>query len=118
MALHGDVDQVAVNTIRTLAIDAIQTAKSGHPGTVLGAAPAAYVLWQHFLRSDPADPGCEGLGYLGLQLDAAGHAAHAPVISSDASRVVARVMPTDEDLSIARHTHRLVEEGAVNGHRV
>jgi acetate kinase len=61
---------------------------------------------------------CEGLGDLGLQLDAAGNAAHAPVISSDASRVVARVMPTDEDLIIARHTHRLVDEGAVNGHHV
>src|SRR5215831_9903481 len=57
MALQVDVDQVAVNTIRTLAIDAIQKSKSGHPGTVLGAAPTAYTLWQRFLRYDPADPG-------------------------------------------------------------
>jgi transketolase len=57
MALQVDVDQVAVNTIRTLAIDAIQKSKSGHPGTVLGAAPTAYALWQRFLRYDPADPG-------------------------------------------------------------
>jgi acetate kinase len=56
---------------------------------------------------------CDGLGYLGLQLDAARNAMHAPVISCDASRVVVRVIPTDEDLMIARHTHRLITvEGA------
>jgi acetate kinase len=58
---------------------------------------------------------CDGLGYLGLQLDAARNATHAPIISSDASRVVVRVIPTDEDLMIARHTYRLIaEEGAVH----
>jgi acetate kinase len=51
---------------------------------------------------------CDGLEYLGLHLDAARNAVHAPVISSDASRVVVRVIPTDEDLMIARHTHRLI----------
>jgi transketolase len=57
MLLQVDVDQLAVNTMRTLAIDAIQKANSGHPGTVLDAAPTVYVLWQRFLRYDPADPG-------------------------------------------------------------
>ena len=58
---------------------------------------------------------CAGLEYLGVQVDAACNAAHAPIISSDASRVVVRVMPTDEDLMIARHTYRVVaEEGAVH----
>ena len=47
---------------------------------------------------------CDGLGYLGLEVDAARNAAHAPIISRDASRVVVRVIPTDEDLMIARHT--------------
>ena len=47
---------------------------------------------------------CEGLAYLGLEVDAARNAAHAPIISRDASRVVVRVIPTDEDLMIARHT--------------
>ena len=62
---------------------------------------------------------CDGLEYLGLELDAARNAAHAPIISSDASRVVVRVIPTDEDLMIARHTHRLiVEEGADHGPRM
>lgn len=51
-----EVDQLAVNTIRGLAMDMIQKADSGHPGTPMGVAPAAYVLWNHFLRFDPTDP--------------------------------------------------------------
>src|SRR5262245_62590093 len=50
------LDQLCINTIRTLAIDAIQKARSGHPGTPMGVAPVAYALWQRFLRFDPADP--------------------------------------------------------------
>jgi len=50
------IDQLCVNTIRTLSIDAIQKAESGHPGTVMGIAPVAYALWQRQLRFDPADP--------------------------------------------------------------
>jgi acetate kinase len=53
---------------------------------------------------------CDGLEYLGLELDAARNAAHAQIISSVASRVIVRVIPTDEDLMIARHTHRLIAE--------
>jgi transketolase len=51
-----DVDELCVNTIRTLSIDAIQKANSGHPGTPMALAPVAYTLWQRFLRFDPADP--------------------------------------------------------------
>ena len=54
--IRGDIDTVCVNTIRTLAIDAIQKANSGHPGTPMAMAPVAYTLWQRFLRFDPADP--------------------------------------------------------------
>ena len=50
-----DIDQLAIDTIRTLAMDAVQKAKSGHPGTPMGMAPVAYTLWQHALRYDPAD---------------------------------------------------------------
>ncbi|UCF67636.1 MAG: transketolase [Acidobacteriota bacterium] len=50
------VDVLCVNTIRTLAIDAVEQANSGHPGLPLGAAPMAYVLWQRHLRFDPAAP--------------------------------------------------------------
>jgi transketolase len=51
-----DLDLLCVNTIRFLAADAVQKAKSGHPGLPMGAAPMAYVLWTRFLRHDPADP--------------------------------------------------------------
>ena len=51
-----DLEQRAINTIRTLAIDAIQKANSGHPGLPLGAAPMAYVLWTRFLKHNPRDP--------------------------------------------------------------
>ncbi|HFH7993653.1 TPA: transketolase [Streptococcus agalactiae] len=47
------IDQLAVNTVRTLSIDAIQAANSGHPGLPMGAAPMAYVLWNKFLNVNP-----------------------------------------------------------------
>jgi transketolase len=50
------LEQTAVNTIRTLAMDAVQAANSGHPGTPMAMAPVAYCLWQRFLRFDPDDP--------------------------------------------------------------
>jgi len=50
------IEWLAINTIRTLAIDAIQKANSGHPGAPMGLAPVAYTLWQQYLRYDPADP--------------------------------------------------------------
>ena len=50
------LDQLCVDTIRTLAIDAVQKADSGHPGLPLGAAPMAYVLWQNHLKHYPANP--------------------------------------------------------------
>ena len=51
-----DLDQLSVNTIRTLAIDGVQQANSGHPGAPMGLAPVVYALWQRYLRYDPADP--------------------------------------------------------------
>lgn len=53
---YTDADKLCINTIRTLSIDAIQRANSGHPGLPLGAAPMAYVLWQNFLKHDPKAP--------------------------------------------------------------
>ena len=52
----AELDRLCINTIRTLSIDAVQAAKSGHPGTPMALAPAAYTLWQRFLRYDPEDP--------------------------------------------------------------
>jgi transketolase len=51
-----DLDLLSINTIRTLAIDGVQQANSGHPGAPMGLAPVVYSLWQRFLRYDPADP--------------------------------------------------------------
>jgi transketolase len=51
-----DLDQLAIDTIRTLSIDAVQKANSGHPGAPMGAAPMAYVLWTRHLRHAPTDP--------------------------------------------------------------
>src|SRR5271170_3257154 len=56
MAPSGSIDELCVNTIRTLCIDAVQQANSGHPGTPMAMAPVVYTLWKQFLRYDPADP--------------------------------------------------------------
>ena len=56
IATGTEFDQLSINTIRTLSIDAVQKANSGHPGAPMGLAPVAYCLWQQFLRYDPADP--------------------------------------------------------------
>ncbi len=55
-APRGSIDEVCINTIRTLSIDAVEKADSGHPGMPMGAAPMAYVLWTRHLRHDPEDP--------------------------------------------------------------
>jgi transketolase len=54
--MSTDLDQLCVNTIRTLAIDGVQNANSGHPGLPMGMADAAYVLWTQFLKHNPANP--------------------------------------------------------------
>ncbi|MHB1445383.1 MAG: transketolase [Acidimicrobiales bacterium] len=54
--LDVDLDQLSVNVIRGLCMDAVEAANSGHPGTPMGMAPVAYTLWQQFLRFDPQDP--------------------------------------------------------------
>ncbi len=66
-----DIDGLCVNAIRCLAIDAIERAKSGHPGAPMGLAPVGYVLWTRFLRHNPADPRWPGRDRFVLS---AGHA--------------------------------------------
>ena len=56
MQTRNDLDAACINTIRTLSMDAVQAANSGHPGTPMALAPVAYYLWQHVLRFDPQDP--------------------------------------------------------------
>ncbi len=53
---NAELEQLAINTIRTLSIDAIQKANSGHPGLPLGAAPMAYTLWTRYLKHNPKNP--------------------------------------------------------------
>ena len=53
---EGPIDRKAIDTLRTLSMDAVQAANSGHPGTPMAMAPVVYTLWQHFLRFDPEDP--------------------------------------------------------------
>ena len=55
-AVDQSLEQLCINTIRVLAMDAVQKANSGHPGLPMGAAPMAYVLWMHHLRHNPTDP--------------------------------------------------------------
>jgi transketolase len=52
----AELDQLAINTIRTLSIDAVERAKSGHPGTPMALAPLVYTIWNRVMRFDPADP--------------------------------------------------------------
>src|SRR5262250_492388 len=54
--MNTDIDQLCINTIRTLSMDAVQQANSGHPGTPMALAPVVYAIWQNFLRFDPDDP--------------------------------------------------------------
>lgn len=54
----GNMDITCINTIRTLSVNAVQAANSGHPGTPMAMPPVAYCLWQKFLRFDPQDPVC------------------------------------------------------------
>jgi transketolase len=56
IANQTQLDELCINTIRTLSMDAVQQANSGHPGTPMALAPVAYCLWQRFLRFDPDDP--------------------------------------------------------------
>ena len=77
-----NIEELSVNTIRVLSAEAIQKAKSGHPGLPLGAAPMAYELWTNHMNHNPADPewanrdlcriatGETGFSFIGLFADA------------------------------------------------
>ena len=58
--LEQNLDELCVNTIRTLAMDAVQQANSGHPGTAMSMAPVAYTIFDRFLRHNPANPAWPG----------------------------------------------------------
>jgi transketolase len=71
MDAQTPIDTLCINTIRTLSMDAVQKANSGHPGTPMGMAPVVYTLWQELLRYDPEDPEWPGRDRFVLS---AGHA--------------------------------------------
>ena len=54
--VSSKIDQLCIDTIRTLSIDAVEKAKSGHPGAPMGCAPMAYVLWKNSMKHNPLDP--------------------------------------------------------------
>ena len=53
---YSNIDEICINTVRTIAMDAVQKANSGHPGAPMGLAPAAYVLWTKILNYNPKNP--------------------------------------------------------------
>ena len=93
--LDASIDELAVNTIRTLAMDAVQAANSGHPGTPMAMAPVAYTLWQQFLRFDPgrsdlartATASCSRSGHASMLLYSLLHLAGVKAVNPEYERL-------------------------------
>src|SRR6266481_6190170 len=110
MTAPTSLDQLCVNTIRTLSMDAVQAAKSGHPGTPMALAPVAYCLWQRFLRYDPEDPIWPGrdrfvlsCGHASMLLYSLLHLAEVRQVhtqAGSASAVDSRDVPGGEELAV------------------
>jgi len=92
----AELQQAAITTIRTLAIDAVQTANSGHPGMPMGCAPIAYLLFREVLRHDPADPTWPGRDRFVLS------AGHGSMLLYAALHLTGYERPTMEDLQAFR----------------
>ena len=90
-----DVDLLAINTIRTLAIDAVEKAQSGHPGAPMGLAPVAYTLWSRFLRYDPKQPAWPNRDRFVLSNGHASMLLYALLHLSGVERLDAKGEPTD-----------------------
>jgi transketolase len=67
--MFNTIDDLSVTSIRTLAIDAIEKANSGHPGMPMGAAPMTYTLWTRFMNQNPKNPHCLTVIVLSYQQD-------------------------------------------------
>lgn len=90
--MTGDRSQRSINTIRTLAMDAVQRANSGHPGMPMGCAPLAYVLYREVMAHDPADPGWVGRDRFVLS------AGHGSMLLYAALHLAGYERPTLEDI--------------------
>jgi len=86
----AQLDQLSIDTIRTLSIDGVQAANSGHPGAPMGMAPMAYTLWTHFLHHAPTDPGWADRDRLVLS------AGHASMLLYTLLRLTGYDLPLDE----------------------
>ena len=100
MAADGDqgrigIDRLCIDTIRTLAMDAVQKAKSGHPGTPMAMAPVAYTLWQDVLRFDPLDPTWPNRDRFVLSIGHASMLLYA-LLHLSGTRRIGKEGPTDE----------------------
>lgn len=91
-----EIEQLAVDTYRTLAMDAVQRANSGHPGMPMGCAPLAYVLFREVLRHDPADPHWAGRDRFVLS------AGHGSMLLYGALHLAGYERPTMDDLKLFR----------------
>ncbi len=97
------IDELAINTIRTLAMDAVQQANSGHPGTAMAMAPVVYTLWQRYLRFDPEDPIWPNrdrfvlsIGHASMLLYAMLHLAGVRAVNSKYERLGEPAVPLDD----------------------
>ncbi len=87
---NTNIDTLCIDTIRTLAMDAVQKANSGHPGTPMALAPVAYTIWQNVLRYDPADPTWPGRDRFVLSPSATPRCCSTPASTSPASNASTR----------------------------
>lgn len=94
---HSDIDNRCINTIRTLAMDAVQAAKSGHPGAPMALAPVAYTLWQSVLRYNPSDPMWPNRDRFVLSNGHASMLLYALLHLADVKAVDDRSVPLDEE---------------------
>jgi transketolase N-terminal domain/subunit len=98
-----NLTQLAINTIRTLSMDAVQAAQSGHPGTPMALAPLVYTIWNRVMRFDPRDPIWPNRDQFVLS--------NGGVISGAGSRAAVRVIRTDEGQMIAKTVCRVLGLG-------
>jgi transketolase len=103
VASEDPLERLTINTIRTLSMDAVQAANSGHPGTPMALAPVAYCLWQHFLRFDPDDPIWPNrdrfvlsAGHASMLLYSLLHLAGVKAVNSDYERLGDLSVPLDD----------------------
>jgi transketolase len=118
----GSIEQLAINTIRTLSMDAVQAANSGHPGTPMALAPVAYTLWNDVLRYDPDDPAWPARDRFVLSCGHASMLLYSVLYLAGVKRVGADGRPTGElavpldDIKRFRQLHSLCPGHPENFH--